>query len=269
MMTRMWRVWSLPFACGILLLVLLGGCVTDAGSDGKATTLPDRTQAMPSVVQGMATVLSAPTARIPTAVATPSPRPTGSAPTSVTPTPRSGVSPASGEVTGRGTLKLPVRVRIPRINVSAEIETVGLAADGQMAAPQSYVRVGWYGLGPVPGEPGASVLAGHVDSVRGPAVFWSLRDLRSGDQIEVELTGGQVQRFVVEGSGWYTPVEAPLATIFAVVGPPRLHLVTCGGTFDHARREYSHRLVVYARLTATQGRGDTGASQVRILPSVP
>ena len=152
------------------------------------------------------------------------------------------------EPTGYGPFALPMRVRIPRINVDAAIETVGLDENGEMSPPRKHENVAWYGYSPPPGSPGASVFAGHVDSVDGPAVFWSLRDLRPGDHVDVDLIDGTTQRFVVEGSGWYAPDEAPLRTIFSWDGPPRLHLITCGGVFDHSRRTYTQRLVVYARL---------------------
>jgi sortase (surface protein transpeptidase) len=44
---------------------------------------------------------------------------------------------------------------------------------------------GWYALGPRPGDPGSSVILGHVDSRRGPAVLFRLRELRRGDEIKV------------------------------------------------------------------------------------
>jgi hypothetical protein len=44
---------------------------------------------------------------------------------------------------------------------------------------------GWYALGPRPGDPGSSVILGQVDSGRGPAVFFRLRELRRGDEIKV------------------------------------------------------------------------------------
>lgn len=156
--------------------------------------------------------------------------------------------PSGPEPTGLGPLEVPVRVRIPRIGVNAPIETVGIEADGTMGTPKDFADVGWYGYGPMPGQVGASVIAGHVDSVHGPAVFWSLRDLRPGDRIEVDLLGGVTRRFVVDGSGSYQSDAAPLSAIFSWSGPPRLVVITCGGVFDRARHAYDHRLIVYAHL---------------------
>jgi sortase (surface protein transpeptidase) len=49
---------------------------------------------------------------------------------------------------------------------------------------------GWFTGGPMPGQLGPAVIAGHVDSRTGPAVFHRLRDLRPGDQIRVRDGAG-------------------------------------------------------------------------------
>ena len=164
------------------------------------------------------------------------------------------------ESTGLPSPTLPIQVRIPRIKVNATVEVVGLDANGAMSPPQGFDSVAWYGLGPAPGDTGASVLAGHVDSKLGPAIFWSLRDLKLGDTIEVDLAGGATRRFVVESASWFTPEAAPLSWIFAPDGPPRLHLITCGGTFDPVVHAYDKRLVVAAQLTPANNPRSTGVT---------
>jgi hypothetical protein len=47
------------------------------------------------------------------------------------------------------------------------------------------------------GEAGPAVIVGHVDSRRGPAVFFRLRDLRPGDRIVVGLDGGAARSLMV------------------------------------------------------------------------
>lgn len=166
----------------------------------------------------------------------------------VTPVPR--IVSQSG-TTGLGAFPLPTRVRIPKIKVDAQIETVGQETNGEMQKPSAPDVVAWYGYGSPPGWPGASVLAGHVDSVKGPAVFWSLQDLRAGDVVEVELLGHDVRRFVVDTASLYVPEAAPIDVIFAPSGPSRLNLITCGGVFDRSRHAYDHRLVVFTRLASS------------------
>ena len=40
-----------------------------------------------------------------------------------------------------------------------------------MGVPKGFDTVGWFGEGTKPGAPGNAVMAGHVDSKTGPAVF--------------------------------------------------------------------------------------------------
>jgi sortase A len=44
--------------------------------------------------------------------------------------------------------------------------------------------------------------------------------------------------------------DAPLQQIFGPSPQAHLNLITCGGTFDRASRNYNKRLVVYTRLAA-------------------
>ncbi|MFE6869397.1 class F sortase, partial [Kitasatospora sp. NPDC057692] len=67
----------------------------------------------------------------------------------------------------------PVRLRIPQINVDAPFTGLALDPAGQLTPPPPDDKnlVGWYRDGVSPGERGASVVAGHVDTSKGPAVF--------------------------------------------------------------------------------------------------
>ncbi|WP_406042548.1 sortase [Micromonospora sp. NBC_00898] len=79
----------------------------------------------------------------------------------------------------------PDRVRVPRIGVDSPLTVLGLDRAGALVPPADFARAGWYGGGPSPGDPGPAVLAGHLDSRAGPAVFAHLGELRPGDRVEV------------------------------------------------------------------------------------
>ncbi len=80
--------------------------------------------------------------------------------------------------------EIPSQLSIPSINVNADIEQVGLDAQGKMDVPKTHITVGWYSLGFRPGQKGNAVLAGHLDHPSGsPAVFWNLPKLKAGDKI--------------------------------------------------------------------------------------
>jgi hypothetical protein len=65
----------------------------------------------------------------------------------------------------------PVRLVIPGIRVATSLVRLGLGADGAMQVPGDFGRAGWFAGGPAPGQLGPAVIAGHVDSRIGPAVF--------------------------------------------------------------------------------------------------
>ncbi len=155
-------------------------------------------------------------------------------------------SPAAGAGT-RGAAR-PVRLRIAAIGVDTPLDPLGLAADGSLQVPADFGRAGWFTSGALPGAPGPAVIAGHVDSVSGPAAFYRLRQLVPGDAIVVRRADGAALRFVVEGVRQYPKMSFPAAAVFGPVSWPALRLVTCGGSFDGARHSYRDNLVVDARL---------------------
>jgi LPXTG-site transpeptidase (sortase) family protein len=142
---------------------------------------------------------------------------------------------------------LPARISIPVIEVEAPVVPVGLEPGGNMASPTDGHLVGWFEPGPRPGEPSNAVLDGHVDWSGQPAVFWRLRELKSGDEIVVR-SGLELQfRYVVTDVQHYRAAEAPLDIVFGATPTATLTLITCGGEFDRASRSYSDRIVVKAR----------------------
>ncbi|WP_226582675.1 class F sortase [Halobacillus litoralis] len=140
---------------------------------------------------------------------------------------------------------VPASISIPAINVQADIEEVGRYENGQMGEPKSIDGVGWYQDGYLPGEKGSSVMAGHVDSKTGPAVFYHLEDLNPGDKINVTDAEGQKQTFIVQKSESYDRKEAPLNKIFGFSYRRQLNLITCTGEFNKQAGTHDKRLVVY------------------------
>jgi Sortase domain len=142
----------------------------------------------------------------------------------------------------------PVSIRIPRIKVASRLTRLDLAPGGTLEAPADFGRAGWFEAGPEPGQVGPAVIAGHVDSTGGPAVFYRLRELREGDQIEVERADGRRLVFVVEGRDQLPKDEFPTEAVFGPVPWPALRLITCGGSFDRRAGSYRDNVIVSARL---------------------
>ena len=142
----------------------------------------------------------------------------------------------------------PVLVRLPRIRVSAPIEQLHLGGDGTLTPPRSFTAVGWYADGPAPGDLGPAVLAGHVDTASGPAVFARLRDLGPGDTVQVVRADGQQLTFVVDRQERVAKNAFPTASVYAPTPLPVLRLITCAGAFDRGTGHYVDNLVVFAHL---------------------
>ena len=146
---------------------------------------------------------------------------------------------------------VPVRVRIPALGVDSALETLHREGDGRLAAPVDWQSAGWFAGGPVPGAPGPAVIAGHVDSPSGPAVFAGLARLRPGDRVEVELSDGGTAVFEVDGSRSVAQAEFPADEVYGPVPDRQLRLITCH-TFDEAAGHYVDNLVVFATLAQDQ-----------------
>jgi Sortase domain len=146
----------------------------------------------------------------------------------------------------------PVRVDIPRLGVHADVVNIGVTPRGSLEAPplDRAMSVGWYRLGPTPGEPGAAVVLGHVDAESvGPAVFYRLGELEPGDRLSVTRSDGSQAIFTVTGGASYPKDKLPYERIFAGLDYPALRLVTCGGRFNEHKHTWESNLVVYAILT--------------------
>jgi Sortase domain len=151
---------------------------------------------------------------------------------------------------------VPVSVDIPAIGVHSGLLRLGVNADGSIQVPSlttSADEAAWYKYSPTPGQIGAAVIEGHVDSYQGPAVFFRLGALRPGDVIDVTLTDGVTAIFRVTGVRDYAKAEFPTRTIYGPTDYAALRLITCGGSFDWATGHYLSSTVVFASLTGHAG----------------
>jgi LPXTG-site transpeptidase (sortase) family protein len=142
----------------------------------------------------------------------------------------------------------PVALAIPTIRVDAQVVELGVTDDGEMEAPTTPDVVGWYRMSSRPGQPGNSVMSGHVDWGRTSAVFWGLRSLKKGDSIRMRDADGGSHMYAVE---WNQSFPWKTAPVDRLVGPSAdsvLTLITCEGEYDQRTRQYSERRVVRARL---------------------
>jgi sortase (surface protein transpeptidase) len=122
-------------------------------------------------------------------------------------------------------------------------------AQGVLIPPTDPARAGWYAAGVRPGDPGPAVIAGHLDSRTGAAVFAKLGTLRRGAAIAVTDARGTVVRFTVDSVHSYPKVKFPTTQVYGSTPDPELRLITCGGDFDRASGHYVDNVVVFASLS--------------------
>jgi hypothetical protein len=150
---------------------------------------------------------------------------------------------------------VPVSLAIPAIGVDSALLDLGLNADGTIQVPSLVTSAGeaaWYKYSATPGQVGASVIEGHVDSYQGAAVFFRLGALSPGDTINVRLADGVTAIFRVTGVREYPKSHFPAKAIYAATDYAALRLITCGGVFDYATGHYLSSTVVFASLVSSQ-----------------
>ena len=153
---------------------------------------------------------------------------------------------------------VPVAVDIPAIGVSSKLLHLGVGADGAIAVPSlpgQASDAAWYKYSATPGQIGASVIEGHLDSEQGPAVFFRLGALHPGDTVDVTLANGVTAVFRVTGVREYRKSNFPANTIYGATDYAALRLITCGGAFDYATGHYLSSTVVFAILTSSRQPG--------------
>lgn len=144
---------------------------------------------------------------------------------------------------------LPTRLVIPKLSLDTTfVSPLGLLPDQTIAVPDSFTQVGWYSGGVSPGEVGSSVILGHVDSKTGPAIFYSLGQLAIGDAIEITREDGKMVTYIVTKLERHPQSNFPTMAVYGQTDTPTLRLVTCSGTYNRGKQQYSHNLIVFAEL---------------------
>ncbi|MEU0836139.1 class F sortase [Streptomyces sp. NPDC005969] len=144
----------------------------------------------------------------------------------------------------------PKRLRIPTIAVDAPFTPLSIGPTGQLDAPPPNDKnlVGWFKDGVTPGERGASIVAGHVDTTTGPAVFLQLRFLKPGATVDITRADGSVASFKVDSVETFSKANFPDKRVYADTPSAQLRLITCGGNYDRKAKDYKDNVVVFAHL---------------------
>jgi len=144
----------------------------------------------------------------------------------------------------------PTAVSIPKIGAQSSLLAVTVDKDDKINVPSVHtpMQAAWYRLSPVPGDVGPAIVLGHVDGDKKPGIFYRLKDLTPGDEIDIERSDGQKLKFVVDHKDEVPKEQFPTEAVYGNTDKPQLRLITCGGAFDHAVHSYKDNIIVYANL---------------------
>lgn len=186
--------------------------------------------------------------------------------TSVSTSTKSEATPASGKTTPSKTnsskaskpdlgpflpASRPTALDIPSIGVrSTNFVDLRVGSNGSLDVPGNANEVGFYNDGPSPGQVGPAVLAAHVDSTKGPGIFYRLGAVKPGAKVHVTRQDGSVATFAVDMVATYPKDHFPSETVYnGDYKKSEIRLVTCGGTFDRVKH-YLDNVVVFGHLTS-------------------
>jgi hypothetical protein len=218
------RDWWVATVTGFLVTGAVAGVVIGAGGWGSALAAGPAASPAPVVTSPPVTSPAADAAAGPSsAVGGPQPLPSGAR-------------------------VVATSVSIPAIGVRSTLQPLALDRTGALQPPRDPAQAGWYAAGPVPGDRGPAVIAGHLDSFTGPAVFLRLRQLRPGDVVVVHRSDGTTATFRVQSTRTYPKDAFPTQAVYGPTPVPVLRLITCGGAYDRSRQRYPDDVVVFAEL---------------------
>ncbi|MET9659876.1 class F sortase [Streptomyces sp. NPDC006510] len=145
---------------------------------------------------------------------------------------------------------VPKRLSIPAIGVNAPFTDLSIGPTGQLNAPppNDSNLVGWFKDGATPGERGAAIVAGHVDTMTGPAVFLQLQYLKPGSKVDITRADGSVATFEVDSVEQFSKAKFPDDRVYADTNSAQLRLITCGGAYDKTSKDYQDNVVAFAHL---------------------
>ncbi|WP_335940586.1 class F sortase [Streptomyces sp. PTD5-9] len=149
---------------------------------------------------------------------------------------------------------VPTRLRIPTLAVNAPFTDLAIGADGRLNPPPANNSnlVGWFKDGVTPGERGTAIVAGHVDTKTGPAVFLQLQFLKPGATVDITRADGSVATFKVDSVERFKKSNFPDDRVYADTPSAQLRLITCGGAYNKTAKDYEDNVVAFAHLESSK-----------------
>lgn len=144
----------------------------------------------------------------------------------------------------------PERISIPSLQVEGCIESVGIDQHGAVAVPTNIHVAGWFVDSARPGEPGVSIIDGHINgNFTNDGIFQHLDALKQGDMFTVKKGDGTELTYETV-SVRSVPLDEAAEVLFshdpAIIS--QINLITCGGSWNEEIKQFDHRIIAIAKL---------------------
>lgn len=140
-------------------------------------------------------------------------------------------------------------LNIPKLGVHARVLQVGVTTSGALGTPSNVYDTAWYTGSAKPGQPGATLIDGHVSSWTTHGVFYGIKTLKAGDAIQIIRGDGAVLNYQVVKTQVYNAdnVDMQAAVTPITAGKSGLNLITCTGQVEKGTSEFNKRVIVFAQ----------------------
>jgi len=144
----------------------------------------------------------------------------------------------------------PERISIPSLQVEGCIESVGIDQHGAVAVPTNIHVAGWFVDSARPGEPGLSIIDGHINgNFTNDGIFQHLDTLKQGEVFTVKKGDGTELRYETV-SVRSVPLDEAAKVLFThdATIKSQLNRITCGGKWNEKIQQFDHRIIATAKL---------------------
>jgi sortase (surface protein transpeptidase) len=146
----------------------------------------------------------------------------------------------------------PRYLSIPSLGIKTQVLAVGLTSAHAIGTPSNVYDTAWYDATTLPGQPGATLIDGHVSSWTTHGVFYNLKSLVPGDSINIQTGDGNTYTYLVVKTQIYAAADVDVNSLLKPVDPTKsgLNLITCTGDVIKGTSSFDKRVVVYASLSS-------------------
>ncbi len=156
-------------------------------------------------------------------------------------------APISSATVYKVAADIPRQITLPTINTQGFIQQVTTNKDNTIVVPSNINLAGWYTASVKPGDPGVSIIDGHIGGYYKLGIFKNLSKLVTGDPFSIEFGNGTTKSFKVLNVHNYSVSDASAHLFDHAPGVTnQLTLITCGGKYSASTQSYNQRTLVVA-----------------------